>query len=307
MALVLPEPVELPDNTLLGSAESGRVKVPWTRPDESATAEQRSLKLRSWAAIVVDQEEGRLLYAKNPDDVRSIASITKLMTAMVVLDSGAALDEYLTISSADVDLLKGSSSHLRVGTMLTRRDMLKLALASSENRAAASLARSDPRGKAAFVEAMNRKAAALGMSDTHFVDPTGLNPDDVSTAYDLALMADASYRYLLIREFTTLREYRTGGAERIALRQRGASSRRGQAFHNSNGLVWGEGWDIGLSKTGYISEAGRCLVLQATIAAKPVIIVLLDALGTFSRIADANRIKRWIERLESTPDGARRM
>lgn len=298
VAAALPEAVELPDTTVASADLAGIARMPWTQPDELSTL-RRLLKLRSWAAVVVDQQAGHLLYAKNSDAVRSIASITKLMTAMVVLDSGAPLDEYLTIDAADVDKLKRSSSHLPVGTRLTRRNLLKLALMSSENRAAAALARHHPQGKQAFVDAMNRKAEALGMRDTQFLDSTGLNPGNQATAYDLALMVNAGYQYPLIREFTT------STSDRIALK--GMRFRRTMAFHNSNGLMWSSGWDIGLSKTGYISEAGRCLVLQATIAARSVIIVLLDSLGNFSRIADANRIKRWIEDLEPATPNMRRM
>lgn len=299
VAQTLPEPVELPDATPAGLRALGMGDTTWQLPDERSTLQRRLLRLRSSAAVVVDQEAGRLLYAKNPEAVMSIASITKLMTAMVVLDSGAPLDEVLAIEASDVDLLKGSSSRLRLGTELTRREMLKLMLMSSENRAAAALARSHAQGKQAFVDAMNAKAAALGMADTRFLDPTGLTPKNRSTASDLALMVDAGYQYRLIREFTTSSEHSIEFAS--------GSYREELAFHNTNGLVGSERWDIGLSKTGYISEAGRCLVLQATIAAKPVIIVLLDSWGRFSRIADANRIKRWIEGLGTASVGRRRM
>jgi D-alanyl-D-alanine endopeptidase (penicillin-binding protein 7) len=295
--LPLPEAEELPDGAISAPSSHVSTKTPWAPADDVISS--RVLKLRSWAAVVVDQQEGRLLFSKNSDAIRAIASITKLMTAMVVLDSGAPLDERLIISSTDVDTLKGSTSHLPVGTILTRRDLLKLALMSSENRAAAALARSHPSGRAAFVEAMNRKAAALSMRDTQFLDPTGLNPANRSTAYDLALMVNAGYQYPLIREFTT------STSDRFALSS--ARFRRFMAFHNSNKLMWNSDWEIGLSKTGYISEAGRCLVLQAKIAARSVIIVLLDSFGNFSRTADANRIKRWIEDLETTASSRRRM
>jgi D-alanyl-D-alanine endopeptidase (penicillin-binding protein 7) len=299
LAQALPEPVELPDPTPGGSRTLGMADPAWQLRDEPSLLQRRVLRLQSLAAVVVDQEAGRLLYAKNPEAVMSIASITKLMTAMVVLDSGAPLDELLTIEAADVDQLKGSSSRLRLGTELTRREMLKLMLMSSENRAAAALARSYAQGKQAFVDAMNAKARALGMDDTRFLDPTGLTPKNRSTASDLALMVNAGYQYRLIREFSTSSEHS------IAL----ASGRYREqlAFHNTNGLVGSERWDIGLSKTGYISEAGRCLVLQATIAAKPVIIVLLDSWGRFSRIGDANRIKRWIEGLGTASASRPRM
>jgi D-alanyl-D-alanine endopeptidase (penicillin-binding protein 7) len=212
------------------------------------------------------------------------------MTAMVVLDSGLPLEEEVAIEQADVDLLKGTRSRLKVGMVLTRRELLKLALMASENRAASALARAYPGGVGSFVQAMNQKSVDLGMRDTRFLDSTGLNPGNVSTAHDLALMVYAGYQYPLIREFTTSESHR------IALADRRFS--RVVAFRNSNGLVRSHHWEIGLSKTGYINEAGRCLVMQATIAAKPVIIVLLDSWGKLTRIADANRIKRWVERLD---------
>jgi D-alanyl-D-alanine endopeptidase (penicillin-binding protein 7) len=299
LAQTLPAPQELPYPTAAGGRGFELADPMWRQPDESSSLEWRLLRLRSSAAVVVDQEAGRLLYAKNPEAIMSIASITKLMTAMVVLDGGAPLDELLTIEAADVDVLKGSSSRLRMGTRLTRGEMLKLMLMSSENRAAAALARSYPQGRQAFIDAMNAKARALGMDDTRFLDPTGLNPKNRSTAFDLAVMVNAGYQYPAIRAFTTTSDHR------IALAS--GRYRKELAFHNSNGLVGSERWDIGLSKTGYISEAGRCLVLQATIAAKPVIIVLLDSFGRFTRLADANRIKRWIEGLGTTSVSRRRM
>jgi D-alanyl-D-alanine endopeptidase (penicillin-binding protein 7) len=285
----LPEPIEL--TPARPSATSARInKFALSDSDAGLAAYARDLKLRSAAALVVSQDQGQLLYAKNTDAVMPIASITKLMTAMVVLDSGLPLDEALVIEQADVDLLKGTRSRLKVGLVLTRRELLKLALMASENRAAAALARAYPGGLSTFVQAMNQKARELGMRDTRFLDSTGLNPGNVSTAHDLALMVYAGYQYPLIREFTT------SDSHRIALANRRFS--RVVAFRNSNGLVRSHAWEIGLSKTGYINEAGRCLVMQATIAAKPVIIVLLDSWGKLTRIADANRIKRWVERLD---------
>jgi serine-type D-Ala-D-Ala endopeptidase (penicillin-binding protein 7) len=280
----LPDPIELP-----GAAAARASKFTFAQSDDGATALHANLKLRSAAALVVSQDQGQLLYAKNTDAVMPIASITKLMTAMVVLDSGLPLNEEIAIDQADVDVLKGTRSRLKVGVVLTRRELLKLALMASENRAAAALARSYPGGLPVFVQAMNQKARDLSMRDTRFLDSTGLNPGNVSTAHDLAMMVYAGYQYPLIREFTTSESHR------IALTDRRT---RMVAFRNSNGLVRSHHWEIGLSKTGYINEAGRCLVMQATIAAKPVIIVLLDSWGKLSRIADANRIKRWVERLE---------
>lgn len=244
-------------------------------------------RLESNAAIVIDQEQGSALYAKNARAVMPIASITKLMTAIVVLDARLPLDEPLEVTHEDLDFVKGTRSRLGTGTVLTRREMLKLALMASENRAASALGRHYPGGFPAFVSAMNRKARELGMRDTRFVDSTGLNPDNVSTAQDLVRLVEAGLRYPVIRDFTTSESHYVEVDE-------GRRSRV-LSYNNSNGLVRARNWDIGLSKTGYISEAGRCLVMQAQIAAKPVIIVLLDSWGKMSRIADANRIRHWLE------------
>jgi len=244
-------------------------------------------RLESNAAIVIDQEQGSALFSKNPEAVMPIASITKLMTAIVVLDARLPLDEELEVTYEDLDFIKGTRSRLGTGTVLTRGEMLKLALMASENRAASALGRHYPGGFPAFVAAMNRKARELGMRDTRFVDSTGLNPDNVSTAQDLVRLVEAGLKHPLIREFTTSESHF------VAL-DNGARNRV-LTFNNSNGLVRAGNWDIGLSKTGYIAEAGRCLVMQAQIATKPVIIVLLDSWGKISRMADANRIKHWIE------------
>jgi D-alanyl-D-alanine endopeptidase (penicillin-binding protein 7) len=243
----------------------------------------RHLALQSSAALVLDQTTGAILYEKNPTAVLPIASITKLMTAMVVLDSKPDLNETLDIGDQDVDILKGTRSRLKVGTHLAREEMLRLALMSSENRAAASLSRHYPGGREAFISAMNQKAQTLGLVDTRFQDPTGLTAANVSSPRDLAKMVDAAHQYPLIREFSTTSE----GEFSIAGRQ--------QQFHNTNTLVKNPTWEIGLSKTGYINEAGKCLVMQAWLNNKPIIIVLLDSWGKMTRIGDANRIKRWVE------------
>jgi serine-type D-Ala-D-Ala endopeptidase (penicillin-binding protein 7) len=240
--------------------------------------------VKSSAALVIEPGEGRTLYAKNIDAVQPIASITKLMTAMVVLDANLDLREPITITEDDVDLLKHTRSRLRVGTVLERDELLRLALMASENRAAAALGRSYPGGIAAFVVAMNQKAFDLGMTRTRFVDSSGLSSDNVSTAQDLAKMVTAAYRYPLIQEFTTT----AGHAVRT-------HDGRVLSFRNTNGLVRDDAWHIDVSKTGYIAEAGKCLVMQARIAAKPIVIVLLDSWGKYTRIGDANRIKKWIE------------
>lgn len=243
--------------------------------------------LRSGSVLVLDQESGEPLLAKNADQIQSIASITKLMTAMVILDSGLPLLESIDVAKADVDRMKGSRSKLQVGSVLMRAEMLKLALMASENRAAAALSRNYPGGSPAFVDAMNAKARELGMLNTRFVDATGLHPGNVSTAGDLAVMVAAAHRYPLIREYTT--------ADSFRVEPEGQRRRHPLAFVNSNRLIKSSSWEIGLSKTGYISEAGRCLVMYTIIADKPMIIVLLDSWGKLSRIGDANRIKRWIE------------
>ena len=242
------------------------------------------LNLKSATALVVGLDDGQTIYAKNTQGITPIASITKLMTAMVVLDAGLPLEETITIARADLNFGKRSNSRLGVGTGLTRRDMLRVALMSSENRAAASLARAYPGGAEAFIAAMNRKAVELGMWNTRFADATGLSSENVSTAEDLVKMVKSVYEYSLIREFTTAPAHEVETA-----------TGRNLKFRNSNGLVKNPAWEIGLSKTGYINEAGRCLVLQARIAARPVVIVLLDSWGKYTRIGDANRIKKWIE------------
>lgn len=253
--------------------------------------------LRSSMALVVDEKTGEVFYAKNQDMRTPIASITKLMTAMVTLDARLPLNEKITISSDDVDRVKGTHSRLNLGATLTRYQLLQLALMSSENRAAAALARSYPGGTAAFVAAMNRKAQRLGMNDTHFVDSTGLRSENQSTADDLAKMVKAAHSYTTIGEITTTSSYdvQVPVYKRHKALARGGVVHRSIAYRNTNKLVSDRDWEIGLSKTGYISEAGHCLVMQANIANQPLIIVLLDSEGKYTRIGDANRLKRWLE------------
>lgn len=236
------------------------------------------------AVLVVDFSDGQTLYSKNPQNVTPIASITKLMTAMVVLDAGLPLDEELNIEIADFDYLKFTHSRLGMGSRLARRELLRLALMASENRAAAALGRAYPGGIQAFTAAMNRKAVDLGMSNTRFVDSTGLSSANVSSAQDLVKMVQAAYGYPLIREFTTTSAHEVENLAGHHLQ-----------FGNTNALVKNPAWSIGLSKTGYIRQAGRCLVMQARIAARTVIIVLLDSSGKQTRLADANRVKTWLE------------
>jgi D-alanyl-D-alanine endopeptidase (penicillin-binding protein 7) len=241
------------------------------------------LALYSASALVIDQSNGNVMLEKHPDTVVPIASISKLMTAMVVLDAKLDLQEVIAIGDEDVDGLKGTRSRLPVGTTMTREAAMLLALMSSENRAAHALGRHYPGGMHAFVQAMNRKAHALGMYNSRFEEPTGLSSNNVSTAHDLARMVAAAARYPEIRNFSTTAEAKVELNGRI------------REFHNTNALVRSDNWEIGVSKTGYISEAGRCLVMQARVADKPVVIVLLDSQGKMTRVGDANRIKRWME------------
>jgi len=249
--------------------------------------------LKSSAALIIDEETGEVLYGKNVDAVVSIASITKLMTAMVVLDAGLSLEESITLTAADGKV--GQSrirSRLVVGAVLTRREVLQLALMASENPAAAALGRTYPGGMEAFVEAMNAKARALDMTDSRFAEPTGLSSENVSSAGDLAKLVRAATGYPLIADYSTLprAEYNVRG--------------RRTAFVNTNGLVRNSNWEIGLSKTGYIAAAGQCLVMQVKVAARSLIIVLLDSVGKLTRIGDAHRIRQWLEPGFLAPAGA---
>lgn len=255
-----------------------------------ADVDPSNLALHSASALVIDQETGLALLEKQSGVVVPIASISKLMTAMVVLDAKLDMNEVVTISDEDVDDLKGTRSRLPVGTTMTRETAMLLALMSSENRAANSLGRHYPGGLPAFVRAMNRKAQALGMLNSSFEEPTGLSSNNVSTAHDLARMVAAAARYPEIRHFSTTDE------TRVEIRGRMLD------FRNTNALVRNDNWEIGVSKTGYISEAGRCLVMQARVADKPVVIVLLDSAGKMTRVGDAIRIKRWMESASLTPE-----
>ncbi len=255
------------------------------------TLDASKLKLGSTNALVLDANADAPIYAKGADTVTPIASVTKLMTAMVVLDANQPMDESLNVDVGDVDLLKGSHSRLRLGAELPRREMLRLALMASENRAASSLARHYPGGTEACVEAMNRKAQLLGMSHTHFADPTGLTSENVSTASDLALMVKAAAGYELIRDATTT------ASHYVEVQPLGTVL----GFNNTNSLVRAGQWDIQVSKTGFIREAGKCLVMLANIASRSVVIVLLDSYGRLTRIGDAVRVKHWLETGESLP------
>ncbi len=249
------------------------------------------LKLSSANALVLDASSDIAIYSKAAQEVTPIASLTKLMTAMVTLDANQPMDERISVGIEDIDFLKGSSSRLRLGIELPREEMLRLALMASENRAASTLARHYPGGTSAFVAAMNAKATLLGLEHTHFIDSTGLSPQNVSTAGDLARMVAAAAQYPVIRQFTTTQSHY------VSVEPTGQVV----GFNNTNGLVKSPQWDIQLSKTGYIREAGRCLVMMANIASKPFVIVLLDSLGKYSRVADAARVKHWLETGEALP------
>jgi len=242
-----------------------------------------ALMLRSGVAYVVDQNSLEPLFDKNSHAVVPIASISKLMTAMVVLDSKEPLTESVEVTDGDRDYEKNTGSRLSVGSVLSREDMLHIALMASENRAAAALSRYYPGGRPAFIAAMNAKAKQLGMTDTHFENSTGLSSQNVSTARDLVKMVNAAYQYPMIRKFSTDHSYDV------------FTGRRTIAYNSTNALIRNPSWDIGLQKTGFINEAGECLVMQATIHNRPVIMVLLDSSGKYSRFADASRVRAWLD------------
>ena len=251
-------------------------------------SEHDALDLKSSVALVVDQETREVLFSKNEKAVLPIASLTKLMTGMVLSEARLPMDEMVMISQADVDTEKGSRSRLKVGTELSRGELLHLALMSSENRAAHALARTFPGGLPTFVKLMNAKAQALGMRDTIYTDPTGLSSTNLSSAKDLALLVHVAHGDSLMRELSTSPGYQV------------AVGNRTLQFNNTNRLVNNPTWDIGLQKTGYISEAGQCLVMQTKVAGRKLIMVFLDSAGKLSRLGDAERVRRW---LEAVPTG----
>ena len=240
------------------------------------------VKLSASAALVIDQDSGKVMLHKNGESVLPIASLTKLMTALVIAEAKLPMDQAITITAEDVDGERHSRSRLRVGTVLTRSEALQLALMSSENRAAHALGRTYPAGVAVFVQAMNRKAAALGMKSTTYVDPTGLATGNQSSAQDLALLAGAAARHQLLAEYSTTRQH-------LLPIDRG----RTLVYNNSNRLVKSPNWEILLQKTGYIVEAGWCMLLDTTIGEHKLLVVLLDAGGAASRLGDAERIRHW--------------
>lgn len=253
---------------------------------QSAVArDPAKLQLASLNAVIIDASANKPVYAKGANAVTPIASLTKLMTAIVTLDAHLALDEPIAIDTDDFDYLKGTRSRLRMGAELSRREMLRLALMASENRAAASLARNYPGGADAFVTAMNEKARQLGMTRTHYADATGLSAQNVSTANDLATLVAAAAQYPEIRDFSTTPSHY------VEVQPTGQIL----GFNNTNRLVGSADWNIHISKTGYIREAGKCLVMLATIASKPFVIVLLDSAGKYTRLGDAQRVRHWLE------------
>ena len=274
-------------HVLLAHATDNEGTNPVVRDDQSASTAYNRMpapRLQSAFAMIYDEQDQRPIYSKNADNVVPIASITKLMTAMIVLDAKLPMDEPISISAEDRDHLKGTRSRMRNGITVTRDELIQLALMASENRAAAALARTYPGGTPVMLEMMNAKARELGMDSTHFFDPTGLNSTNVSTAQDLVKMVMAAQTYPDIQRYTT-------SSSHIVQ----VDGRRSLRFSNTNPLVKNSQWEIGISKTGYISEAGRCLVMQARITNRPVVIVLLDSWGKRTRVGDAVRIKHWME------------
>lgn len=241
------------------------------------------LDLRSSVALVIDQDTQEVLLSKNDHAVLPIASLTKLMTGLLISEARLDDNEPITITQDDVDTEKGSSSRLAVGATLSRGELLHLALMSSENRAAHALGRTFPGGMSEFVRLMNAKAKVLGMKDTRYVEPTGLSSQNQSSARDLALLVRAAY------EDSTLRTLSTSPGHQVEV------GRRTLQYNNTNRLVKNPSWDIGLQKTGYISEAGQCLVMQAKVAGRKLIMVFLDSAGRLSRLGDAERVRRWVE------------
>jgi D-alanyl-D-alanine endopeptidase (penicillin-binding protein 7) len=284
------------------AAQTARIAPPPVAPLAPPTqAVANELELSALSALVFDQQSGRTLYAKNATLQTPIASITKLMTAMLVLDARLDMDEKIKITDEDRDTLKWTGSRIAIGSTYTREQLLHLALIASDNRAAHALGRTYPGGMTRFVATMNRMARALGLNDTTYVEPTGLSSGNRSTAWDLARLANhAHHNYPEIRQISTSGSYSLG-TQRVVVKKKNRKARvyyRNVAFNNTNRLTRTDGWNIGLSKTGFINEAGHCLVMQANIAGRDTVIVLLDAGGTNRRAGDAARIKTWLEAQE---------
>lgn len=288
--MMLPSLARMLLGALLLPVSLGAFSTPFLNPPSAQSAQQKGFlerrddpTLSSAAFVIANPRTGEILSERNGNRVMPIASITKLMTALVVLDANQRMNEMITVSKADIDRIKGTGSRLAIGSRLSRAEMLHISLMASENRAASSLARYYPGGQRAFIAAMNAKARMLGMWHTRFADSTGLNPRNVSTAHDLAKLVAAASAYPLIRQYTSAQQHyvRTG--------------KRQLHYRNSNRLVHDANWQVLLSKTGYIREAGRCLVMEARINREPMIMVLLNADTSGARVADAQRVRSWLE------------
>ena len=271
------------------SADSASVTTKSTATAKKAPAKQQEVAANS--ALVVDLKTNEILYSSNPDAVRPIASVTKLMTAMVTLDAKLPMDEKLTININDTKEMRGVYSRVRIGSEISRKEMLLLTLMSSENRAAASLAHHYPGGHKAFIKAMNAKAKALGMKNTRYVEPTGLSEKNVSSARDLVVLLKASEGYPMLGQLSsTEKKTVTFGKPKYSL-----------DFRNTNRLVYKDNWNIHLTKTGFTNEAGHCLVMRTEMAKRQVAFVVLDAYGKYTHMADANRLRTWLETGKVTP------
>ncbi|NWB88271.1 D-alanyl-D-alanine endopeptidase [Pseudomonas gingeri] len=280
---------------LAGAAITPNVEA---RETVSAPRDTHHLQVASGSALVVDLQTNKTLYSSNPDVIVPIASVTKLMTAMVVLDAKLPMDQYISVNIADTPEMKGVFSRVKLNSELPRKEMMLIALMSSENRAAASLAHHYPGGYAAFIAAMNAKARSLGMINTHYVEPTGLSVHNVSTARDLSKLLMAARHYPMLSELSTTRE------KTVAFRKPNYTL----GFHNTDHLVNKDNWDIKITKTGFTNQAGHCLVLVTNMGGRPVALVILDAFGKYTHFADASRIRNWIETGKSggVPDVALR-
>ena len=280
------KPVAKSGSHRAAKARASAVHVP-TKPSFGQLAglhgAQDALELKSSVAYVIDQDTREVLFKKNDQAVLPIASLTKLMTGVIVNEGKLQMDEVITITQDDVDTEKGSRSRLKVGASLSRSELLHLALMSSENRAAHALARTYPGGMSTFVGLMNSKATSLGMKDTQYVEPTGLSSNNQSSARDLATLVNAAYNVPVLRELSTSPGHQVEVGNRVL------------QYNNTNRLVKNPSWDIGIQKTGYISEAGQCLVMQAKIAGRKLIMVFLDSAGKLSRLGDAERVRHWVE------------
>ncbi|MCU1748776.1 D-alanyl-D-alanine endopeptidase [Pseudomonas sp. 6D_7.1_Bac1] len=268
----------------------------YARETTAAPRDTSHLRIASGSAMLIDLQTDKVIYASNPDVIVPIASVTKLMTGLIVLDAKQNMDEYISVSIKDTPEMKGVFSRVKLNSELSRREMLQIALMSSENRAAASLAHHYPGGYAAFIAAMNAKAKALGMTSTHYVEPTGLSVHNVSTARDLSKLLQAARKYPMLSQLSTTKE------KTVTFRKPSYSL----GFHNTDHLINKANWDIKLTKTGFTNQAGHCLVLVTSMGNRPVSLVILDAFGKYTHFADAGRIRQWVETGKSTsvPDVA---